>query len=70
MTIDKDFNLPQEIIDAVEQWNSQGRDEEQVYGVINFLTGIGGQAIRKVIFESREKGYEHGQRKSKDSVYN
>lgn len=42
--------------EAVQAWIAQGRNEEQIYGVRNFLTGIGGRAIEKELESSHREG--------------
>jgi hypothetical protein len=42
-------NLPPELITALGEWTMEGRTEEQIYGVQNFLTGKGGLAIKKLL---------------------
>ena len=43
------FPLEGWLEEAVEKWITQGRGQEHVYGVRNFLTGLGGVAIRAEI---------------------
>jgi len=33
----------------IQEWIAQGRSEEQIYGVRNFLTGIGGARINELL---------------------
>jgi hypothetical protein len=40
---------------AVEEWIIQGRSDEQIHGVKNFLTGKGGTAIENLIQEVIEE---------------
>jgi hypothetical protein len=40
---------------AVEEWILQGRSDEQIHGVQNFLSGKGGTAIENLIQEVIEK---------------
>ena len=32
---------------AFEKWRNQGRTPEEIHGVVNFLTGAGGQVIKR-----------------------
>jgi hypothetical protein len=41
---------------GVDEWIKQGRSEEQIYGVKNFLTGLGGARILKLLTTEREAG--------------
>lgn len=50
----------EEIEVARKEWETQGRTDEQKYGVVNFLTGLGGVAIRKVERAAEERGKEWG----------
>lgn len=42
----------------VKEWISQGRTEEQIYGVNNFLTGLGAKMIERKIKEAIKKDNE------------
>jgi len=37
---------------VVEDWSKQGRTEEQIYGVKNFITGLGGIRINEQVAEA------------------
>ena len=39
---------------AVAEWSKQGRTDEQVYGVKNFLTGLGKNAIEGALLRMNE----------------
>lgn len=43
----KDLEI--ELAPEIEAWKAQGRDPEHVYGVLNFLSGIGGKGIKRLI---------------------
>lgn len=45
----------EELQKAVEVWFAEGRTEEQIFGVQNFLTGKGGTAIRTLLDKTREE---------------
>lgn len=43
---------------AIEDWSAQGRGTEQIYGVTNFLTGLGGKKILDLLSLARQEGRE------------
>lgn len=51
----KDLETLWEKLDG-PKWAKQGRNEEQVYGVENFLTGLGGMAVLALIASAERKG--------------
>ena len=47
--------LPPEVRPYVAKWIEQGRSEEQIYGVLNFFTGAGANAIQAAKVELLEE---------------
>ena len=57
-------NLATEILllldESVEKWSKQGRTEDQIWAVKNYLTGAGGIEIDEKLTLAKEKGYKKG----------
>lgn len=44
----------------VKIWNGQGRTDDQIWAVQNFLTGQGKMGVERLLKEAEERGYENG----------
>lgn len=49
-------NLAEQLEQTIQTWISEGRSEEQIYGVRNFFTGVGAKFISNLLIQEREAG--------------
>ena len=53
-----DVLVPEAVRPAFEKWCAEGRTDEQIYGVRNFLTGAGANSMMCAFFDGEEAGKE------------